>query len=279
MGLSSRGFTKRRDRRRSRTGRIRTLRGGDNIFPREARAAAGPNAGRRTRIWEIDFLRGLAIILMVGYHILFDLGEFNGVKRFLGFSTDLSSAAWTAAQYLFAGLFVVLSGISSTMSRSNLRRGLKLLVLALAVTAVTWVFEPSSAVLFGILHCLALSILLYGAAFERKGPAACAAWGAVILGLGALLPTMRQAAAISSDWLLPLGIYGPSFASYDYFPLLPWFGVFLAGAALGKRIYAPGRSLIPRPPGETFINTAGRHSLLIYLVHQPVIMAVLYLVR
>jgi uncharacterized membrane protein len=221
----------------------------------------------------------LAIILMVGYHLLFDLGEFNGVRRFLGFSTDLSSAAWTVAQYFFAGLFVVLSGISSTMSRSNRRRGLKLLALALAVTAVTWVFEPSSAVLFGILHCLAVSILLYGLAFERKGPAACAAWGAVILGLATLLPTMRQAAAMSSDWLLPLGIYGASFASYDYFPLLPWFGVFLAGAALGKRIYAPGRSLIPRPPGETFINIAGRHSLLIYLVHQPVIMAVLYLVK
>ena len=48
-----------------------------------------------SRIWEIDFLRGLSIILMVGYHLLFDLGEFAGVKRFLGFSTDLSSAAWT----------------------------------------------------------------------------------------------------------------------------------------------------------------------------------------
>ena len=49
------------------------------------------------RIWEIDFLRGLSIILMVGYHILFDLGEFRGVKRFLGFSTDLSSVAWSVA--------------------------------------------------------------------------------------------------------------------------------------------------------------------------------------
>jgi uncharacterized membrane protein len=216
---------------------------------------------------------------MVGYHLLFDLGEFNGVKRFLGFSTDLVGPAWTAVQISFATLFVVLSGISSTLSRSNVRRGLKLLALSLGVTAVTYVFEPSSAVYFGILQCLALSMLVYGAAFVKAGPVAYAACGALVLGLGAALPALTGGATIRFDWLLPLGIHSPEFSSYDYFPLVPWFGVFLAGAALGKWAYAPGRSLIPRPPGETFINVAGRHSLLIYLVHQPVIMAVLYLVR
>lgn len=234
-------------------------------------------SGRRPRIWEIDFLRGLSIILMVGYHLLFDLGEFRGVKSFLGISTDLAGAAWTAAQAFFAGIFVVLSGISGTLSRSNLRRGVKLLAVAAGVTAVTWFFEPSAAVLFGILHCLAVSILLYGAVFERKGPVACAVWGAVVLGLAAFLPALRKAAAVKFDWLLPLGLYSPTFSSYDYFPLIPWFGVFLAGAALGKSVYAQGKSLLPRPPGETFINFAGRHALLIYIVHQPLIMAILYL--
>lgn len=251
--------------------------GGDAIDAKKEAGAAGAAAGRRPRIWEIDFLRGLSIILMVGYHLLFDLGEFRGVKSFLGFATDLSGIGWMAAQAFFAGIFVILSGVSSTLSRSNIRRGLKLLVVAAAVTVVTWFFEPSSAVLFGILHCLAVSILLYGALFERKGPAACAAWGAVIIGLAALLPTLRNALAVDFDWLLPLGLYGPTFASYDYFPLIPWFGVFLAGAALGKTVYAPGKSLLPRPPRETFVNFAGRHSLLIYVVHQPVIMGILYL--
>jgi len=59
----------------------------------------------QTRIWEIDFLRGLAIILMVGYHLLYDLGDFVGLRKFLGFSTDLSSPAWLVAQNFFAGLF------------------------------------------------------------------------------------------------------------------------------------------------------------------------------
>ena len=229
------------------------------------------------RIWEIDFLRGLAIILMVGYHLLFDLGEFRGVKRFLGFSTDLSSVAWTAAQYFFAGLFVILSGTSSTLSRSNVRRGLKLLAVSLAVTVATYIFDPSSAVYFGILQCLAFSMLVYGAAFKKAGPVVCAAWGALVIGLGASLPIQKRALAVRFDWLLPFGIHSPSFSSFDYFPLIPWLGIFLAGAALGKSVYAARRSLVPWRLPETFINVAGRHSLLIYIVHQPGIMGVLYI--
>jgi len=235
------------------------------------RKADGPR-----RIWEIDFLRGLAIILMVGYHLLFDLGEFRGVKRFLGFSTDLGSVAWTVAQYFFAGLFVILSGASSTLSRSNVRRGLRLLAVSLAVTAATYIFDPSSVIFFGILQCLAVSMLIYGAAFVKAGPFVCAAWGAIVLGLGALLPALKKMLAVRFDWLLPFGIHSPSYSAFDYFPLVPWFGLFLVGAALGKSLYASNRGLLPWRLPRTFVNAAGRHSLLIYLVHQPVIMGVFH---
>jgi uncharacterized membrane protein len=236
-------------------------------------------ADRPARIWEIDFLRGVSIILMVCYHLLFDLGEFRGVERFFGFSTDLTTVAWKAAQYFFAALFVVLSGISSTLSRNNVRRGLRLLAVSLAVTAVTYFFDRASAIYFGILQCLAVSILLYGAAFRKAGPAACAAWGALVLLLGAALPTLTKGLVIRSDWLLPLGIHTPAYSSFDYFPLLPWLGAFLAGAALGKSVYAPRRSLLPWRLPESFIHVAGRHSLLIYIFHQPVIMGALYILR
>ncbi len=234
-----------------------------------------PEASRR--VWEIDFLRGLSIILMVGYHLLFDLGEFRGVERFLGFSTDLSTTAWTIAQMFFATLFIVLSGVSGTLSRSNVRRGLRLLAISILVSAATYVFDPSSTVYFGILQCLAISMLLYGAAFEKASAFALTMTGAAVVGLGAALPALKKALALRFDWLLPFGLHSPAFSSYDYFPLVPWFGVFLVGAALGKTLYAPKRSLLPWRLPVTFVNIAGRHSLWIYIAHQPVIMGVLYL--
>lgn len=229
------------------------------------------------RIWEIDFLRGLSIILVIGYHLLFDLGEFAGVSRFLGFTTNLSTTAWTIAQGFFAGMFVVLSGTSSTLTRSNVRRGARLLVISLAVTAATYVFDPASTVWFGILQCLAVSMLLYGAAFARAAAGACAAWGTAVLALGAFMPVIKKALAVRFDWLLPFGLHGPAFSSYDYFPLIPWFGLFLLGAALGKSVYASRRSLLPWRMPRTFVNLAGRYSLWIYLAHQPLIMGTLYL--
>jgi uncharacterized membrane protein len=229
------------------------------------------NEAARERIWEIDFLRGVSIILMVGYHLLYDLGEFRGMTKVLFFSTDLDSTGWTVAQSFFAALFVVLSGISGTLTRSNIRRGLRLLAVSLAVTAVTYIIDPSQAIWFGILQCLGVSILVYGAAFQKTGPAACAAWGALVLGLGSFLPAVKKALAVRFDWLLPLGLHSPTFSSFDYFPLIPWFGVFLIGAALGKTVYASRRSLLPWRLPVTFVNVAGRHSLLIYIVHQPVL--------
>ena len=231
---------------------------------------------RPARIWEIDFLRGLAVILMVCYHLLFDLGEFVGIKKFLGWSTNLSTVAWVAAQYFFAGLFVVLSGTSSTLSRNNLRRGLRLLAVSLLVSAATYIFDASSAVYFGILQCLAVSMLVYGAAFEKARAAVCAAAGAAVIGLAAALPALGKALAVRSDWLMPFGLHSQSFSAFDYFPLIPWFGIFLVGAALGKTLYASKRSLLPWRLPTTFVNFAGRHSLLIYIIHQPVIMGVLY---
>lgn len=232
---------------------------------------------RPPRIWEIDFLRGLSIILMVGYHILYDLSELCGIRTLIGIPINLSTAAWSAAVMFFAGLFIVLSGISSTLSRRNTRRALKLLGLSIVVTAATYIFDSSSAVYFGILHCLGACILIYGLTLEKSRPQTCAAAGTIVLGLSVAVSLLMKKAPFQFDWLLPFGIHSQTFASFDYFPLLPWFGIFLAGAVMGKSIYAPKRSLIPKRLPPTFINAAGRHSLLIYIVHQPVILAFLWI--
>ena len=231
----------------------------------------------RARIWEIDFLRGLAIILMVGYHLLYDLGDFAGIKTFMGFSTDLSSLAWLVAQNFFAGLFVILSGISSTFSRNNFHRFVKFGVVALLITAVTCLFDSSSAIFFGIIHCLAVSVLIYAQKKQKRRPATRAIWGGLILLAGFFMPALRKVLAVKTNWFIPLGLFSPSFSSIDYFPLIPWFGIFLIGTALGEWLYAQKKSLLRRPLPDTFINWCGRHSLLIYLIHQPLIIGVLYL--
>lgn len=229
------------------------------------------------RIWEIDFLRGLAIILMVGYHLLYDLGDFVGLKKFLIFSTNLTTPAWVLAQHFFAGLFVVLSGISSNFSQNNFRRSLKYLAVALVITAATYIFDPGSVILFGIIHCLGVSVLIYGLFFRKAAPITCLLSGILIVALSLVLPVLHRALSINSNWLLPLGFHLPDFASFDYFPLIPWFGVFLTGTALGRWFYPDKDSLVGRPLPETFFNWCGRHSLWIYLLHQPLIMAILYL--
>ena len=76
---------------------------------------------------------------------------------------------------------------------------------------------------------------------------------------------------------LPFGLSSPSFYSFDYFPLVPWLGIFLIGVSLGKSVYASKRSLLPWRLPKTFVNWAGRHSLIIYIAHQPIIMGVLYI--
>jgi uncharacterized membrane protein len=231
----------------------------------------------RPRIWEIDFLRGLSIILMVLYHLGYDLTEFCGIKRILGIEINLASPLLTAAQYFFAGVFIVLCGISSTLSRNNIRRALKILGVAVIITIVTHFYSSSETIYFGILHCLAVCILLYGLMLQKAGPLTCAASGALIIVLSAVRSLIIRNVFVDCNWLLPFGIPSKTLSSYDYFPLLPWLGVFLVGTALGKSVYAPKQSLIKRLLPESIINLAGRHSLLIYIVHQPILLAILYL--
>ncbi len=231
----------------------------------------------KLRIWEIDFLRGLSIILMVFYHLGYDLTEFCGIREVLGIKFNLYGTGLTIAQYFFAGVFIVLSGISSTLSRSNVRRALRILIVAIAVTVVTYLFNSAAAIYFGILHCLAVCILLYGLALQKSKPSTCAAAGLLVFALSAARSYVMRNVPVSFDWLLPFGVSSHTLASYDYFPLLPWFGVFLIGTALGKSAYAARKSLIPRRLPESFFNTAGRHSLLIYIVHQPILLGILYL--
>ncbi len=229
-----------------------------------------------SRIWEIDFLRGLAVILMLFYHGGFDITELAGKHIVFGIRWNLGSSGFKVAVAVFAGLFILLCGVSSTLTRSNVRRGLKLLGVAALVTAASFFFNREETIYFGILHCLGACILIYGWILEKAKPAILAAGGLGVFGLSLFLQAAVGHTPIRFDWLAPFGIISDTFSSYDYFPLLPWFGVFLVGAALRKWLYAERRSLIKKEMPGGFFNFAGRHTLLIYVLHQPIFLAILY---
>jgi uncharacterized membrane protein len=239
------------------------------------------------RYWEIDGLRGLAIMLMVSYHFVFDLTLF-GIYR-----TDVSTGVWRVYGRASAVLFLVLAGVSlavghaRTASRSSARprwraylaRGLKLIGWGIVISLVSWAYTGRPVILFGILHLIgAATILAYP--FLSLRPALDAAAGAILIVAGAILNPLPVAHA----WLVWLGLRPPSLYQLDYFPVLPWFGVVLLGVAAGKVLYPRGARHFAMPEWGRCLCVRqavwlGQRSLVIYLVHQPVLVGLLTLAR
>lgn len=254
--------------------------------------AAAATGAKKERLHTLDTLRGICIILMVVYHGFFDIwvfGLFPG--SFVGELTEAaySSAVLSALQNFFSGLFILISGISCHLSRSNLKRGARLFAVAMGVTAATALSGTGVVIIFGILHFLSISMLIFGLC-DRFLPRLLAkvpalVWPALFIGALALTKAVNpiEPVAVSAFGVrlgLPLfifGFYSKGFFSADYFPLMPWLFLFFFGASLGRRL--PKASDAPaiwrvRLP---VVTAAGRHTLWIYLIHQPVILALLWL--
>jgi len=221
-------------------------------------------AGHVGRIGAIDALRGLSIILMVAYHFGYDLVLFDLVP--VG---TLYNPLLNTLEPFFAGLFITLCGVSTYFSRSNLKRGLLILLCAVPVTVATYLLDPDFFILFGILHCLGCCVLLYcllRPLLDRLPDGI--KLSLYLAGLAASFFIRRI--PVKTDALLMFGLASPEFDPADYFPLLPWFFIFLLGTWVGKYIFErrfPDWFYTFRcRPLEFF----GRHTLLIYLAHQPV---------
>ena len=224
----------------------------------------------RERIWELDAFRGFCILAMVLIHFVYDL---TGLYQVI----EWEQPRWFFLLQHWGGLlFLVLSGVCVTLGRHHVRRGLVVLFCGFLCTAVTYIMYKlnlaSRAIIiwFGALHCLGCCMLLWY--FFKKLPNwALGICSAILIAVGIWLRTRL----FDFHWLMPLGFLYPGFASSDYFPLLLNLGVFLAGAILGRKFYSAKKTLLPgisgKNPAIRFLSACGKHSLWIYLLHQPIL--------
>lgn len=221
---------------------------------------------REDRIWEIDYLRTIAMSLMVLFHLIYDLDNFTSID------VDYKSTFWYWIGKTSALLFIFISGVSSGLSRRPFKRGLQVFSFGLLITLVTFILMPKDYVRFGILHFLGVSMMLYP--LVRNLPSLMLfllalfsfAIGYAIYGL--ILPF---------PWLLPLGIVPPDFSTIDYYPLFPYLGFSFLGFLGYKQFYGKGKRLFPRRTPAKEVTWMSNHSLGVYLIHQPILLALIYL--
>lgn len=288
------------------------------VFPRK----------RAKRVYEVDLFRGLPIFLVVLYHLCYDMvqlpglianyrvliGDYPALEGLVAFCQDILSNPvihdWLVP--FFAGMFLFACGVSTSLSRNNVRRGLLLLLwsvlLSVATSILSGILGENVFIGWGILHVMAFTILVYGLAerFSRRvlheeiHPLVCLFLGVLVYLLGLLLrsgietsagevlqwPTSYVSGSFT-DWLEqdPLSFFksalGMTGNYVDWWPIFPFSGVILIGMAFGKVLY--GERKESRLPFLSFplfrpLLFIGGHTLWVYILHQPIAIAVLYLV-
>ncbi len=247
-------------------------------------------ANEKKRIYLLDEIRGFSVLMMVLFHAYYIMGEFFGIS----FGEKLYNF-FLPLEPVFAAVFIILCGISCNLSHSNLKRGLKTLAAALAFTLVTAVILPlfgieGAEVYFGILHFLAVSILIYALCHKLINlipPLAGIAISIILfafffqiekhkLGFGNLLVINLPESLYSTNYLIPFGIYNADFYSADYFPLLPFIFVFFTGNYVGSIFSEKGYPNYFYKKRLSFLDFCGTHAFLIYLLHIPVTALIVY---
>ena len=231
----------------------------------------------RPRIAAVDIARGVAIVAMIIYHFSWDLA-------FLGFVDfdPTQSLPWIVFQKSIVGTFIFLTGVSLVLGHGAgirwpafWRRFAIILGAALLVTAGTYAFYAETFVYFGVLHAIALFSLL-GLAFLRAPLVLVVVLAAAIIAL----PLFVQEPLFGEKLWSWIGLWDVPPPTEDLVPIFPWFGVTLAGIAIARWALASGfaahlAEIKGTTPPARFLAKMGRWSLVIYVLHQPIMIGVL----
>lgn len=232
------------------------------------------------RFEELDLLRGIGVILMIIFHFAFDLDFFKIAQ------IDTHRGLWLAMARIIQFIFIGTTGITLAITaerdgvkkewyRRRCTQALKLFVLALVITLITKLLTGDLTITFGILHFYGAAIILALPLMKLK------IWNALI---GAWIFVVSPSITLlqsDNPLLIPLGITRPDYTALDYFPLLPWFGLFLIGVAAGGYLYKNNMRRfdvsfgLPNPL-KIFLKSVGRKSLILYLIHQPILLGILW---
>ncbi len=236
-----------------------------------------PPSGKRIGI--IDTLRGIALVAMAIYHFSWDLGFFGYVDP-----ATISSGGWKMFARLIAGSFLFLAGFSLVLGNyPQIRAGgflirlAKIVAAALVITFATWFTFPDAFIFFGILHAIAAASVI-GLLFLRLPPVLTL----LVAAAAFVAPHYLRSPLFDTPALWWVGLSETLPRSNDYVPLLPWLTPFLAGLAAARIALRAGftswlASLGAGGRAGRALSLAGRHSLAVYLVHQPLLFALVYL--
>ena len=242
------------------------------------------------RAFELDALRGLAVVMMMLHHLIFDLRYLMALDVFAWQESDFF-IYWIRAPFVF--LFLFISGICCSFSRNNFKRAAKTAAVAILFSAVFYVVsrvtQSEMYVFFNVLHLLALGTLFYAVLAFLEKKHSFKGVNAVLILSGILFlwlafPLSRLTGTLN-PFLLPLAEeFAQGVGMADYMPLVPWMGMFLFGALFGRLFYSNRQTLFPKAPVLLMrmvfpFEFTGRNALVFYLFHQPVFIGVLYLFR
>jgi uncharacterized membrane protein len=223
----------------------------------------------------LDIIRGIAILAMILHHTAYDLVAFYGIKIPI-----LDTVYFSIIQFVFAGSFILVAGITSNFSRSNIRRGLYCIAAGVIVTVASLLVSPDYPIYFGILQFMGVSMLLYGffGKYFKKIPDKIGGplWAGMFFIHYFIYSAMGR---VNIEYLFPLGLIPYDFSAGDYYPLFPYFWLFLLGTVVGRMIL-DGKlpDWFYRVKRVPFLSFVGRNTLLLYLLHQPAVYLLLWLI-